>query len=581
MGSMKWFAHVHIANLRALRIAREQRDRPRLIEFRTFQHKELSMKQRVATVLLWMFTIALPTAASAQHGDHGVMSPDQIGTASVKFETSCAPAVKDDFNKAVALLHSFWFPESSKTFNAVLAKDPNCAMAHWGVALSTWGNPFGGLKNAKTIETMRISIETAKKTGSPTPRERAYIDAVATLLTSTDPGTHPTRIAAYEAAMGKLVADNPDDVEGRIFYALAVTQAAVPSDKTYAKNRQAAEILEPLFQNMPTHPGLAHSIIHAYDVPPLAPKALDAARKYASLAPAVPHALHMPSHTFTRVGLWKESIDTNRRSAEAARKSSGPGEELHALDYQTYAYLQLAQDKAAKDVVDRTLAIVGVPQAAGSVSAGAGGFAAAAIPARYALERGAWADASQLTVREGNTPFAEAMTHFARALGAARSGKPADATPAIERLAVLRDTLREMKDPYWTEQVDIQRRVALAWQTYAQGNNNEGLAQMSAAADAEDATDKAAISPGPLAPARELYGEMLLDAGKAKEALVAFEATMKKEPNRFRGLYGAAQAAAAAGDKAKATIYYKQLLDLASEGDADRPELQQARKFAR
>jgi tetratricopeptide (TPR) repeat protein len=186
-----------------------------------------------------------------------------------------------------------------------------------------------------------------------------------------------------------------------------------------------------------------------------------------------------------------------------------------------------------------------------------------------------------LTVREGNTPFAEAMTHFARALGAARSGKPADATPAIERLAVLRDTLGEMKDPYWTEQVDIQRRVALAWQTYAQGNNNEGLAQMSAAADAEDATDKAAISPGPLAPARELYGEMLLDAGKANEALVAFEATMKKEPNRFRGLYGAAQAAAAAGDKAKATIYYKQLLDLASEGDADRPELQQARKFAR
>src|SRR5687768_4285175 len=273
--------HLHIADLRALRIARERRDRPRFIEFRTFQHKELSMRQRVATVLLWMFTIALPTAASAQHGDHEAMSPDQIGTASVKFETSCAPAVKDDFNKAVALLHSFWFPESSKTFNAVLAKDPNCAMAHWGVALSTWGNPFGGLKNAKTIETMRISIETAKKTGSPTPRERAYIDAVATLLTSTDRGTHATRIAAYEAAMGKLVADNPDDVEGRIFDALAVTQAAaVPSDKNYAKNRQAAEILEPLFQNMPTHPGLAHYIIHAYDVPALAPKALDAARKY-------------------------------------------------------------------------------------------------------------------------------------------------------------------------------------------------------------------------------------------------------------------------------------------------------------
>jgi tetratricopeptide (TPR) repeat protein len=287
----------------------------------------------------------------------------------------------------------------------------------------------------------------------------------------------------------------------------------------------------------------------------------------------------MPSHTFTRVGSWKESIETNRRSAEAARKSSGVGEELHALDYQTYAYLQLAQDSAAKKVVDQTLAIVGVPQPAGAVSAGAGGFAAAAIPARYALERGAWADAAQLSVREGNVPYAEAITHFARALGAARSGNPAAATPAIERLAVLRDTLRDMKDAYWTEQVDIQRRVALAWQTYAAGRKEEGLAQMRAAADAEDATDKAAVSPGPLAPARELYGEMLLDAGRPKEAIGAFEATMKKEPNRFRGLFGAARAAEAAGDKGKATTYYKQLLELAKEADAERAEIAQAKKF--
>jgi tetratricopeptide (TPR) repeat protein len=365
-----------------------------------------------------------------------------------------------------------------------------------------------------------------------------------------------------------------------MFYALAVTQAASPFDKTYKKQIEAAAILEPLFAEMPTHPGLAHYIIHAYDAPPLAPKALEAARRYASLAPAIPHALHMPSHTFTRVGYWKESIETNRRSAEAARKSSGLGEELHALDYQTYAYLQLGQDKAAKTVVDHALGIVSDPGAAGAASAGAGAYAAAAIPARYALERGAWADAAGLPVRPFTTPYAEAIQHFARAIGAARSGNPAAATADIARLAELRGKLESMKDPYWTEQVDIQRRIALAWQTFAQGQKDEGVRLMREAADAEDATDKAAVSPGPLAPARELLGYMLLEANQPKDALVAFEATMKKEPNRFRGTYGAAKAAAAAGDRAKAATYYGQLLAIAKEADTDRPELLEARKTA-
>jgi tetratricopeptide (TPR) repeat protein len=535
--------------------------------------------KRIVTVLLCICTIALPGAARAQHEGHGAVSPDQIGSASVKFETSCAPAVKDDFNNAVALLHSFWFPEAVKMFNGILAKDSNCAMAHWGIALANWGNPFAGLKNAKTIETTKMAIDKAKTTGSPTRRERAYIDAVATLVTSTDPTTHAARIAAYDAAMAKVSGDNPSDTEARIFYALAVNQAAVPTDKTYAKNIEAAKILEPLFQKMPTHPGLAHYIIHAYDVPPLAPKALDAARKYASLAPAIPHALHMPSHTFTRVGSWKESIDTNRRSAEAARKNNGPGEELHALDYQTYAYLQIAQDKAAKTTVDHALSVVGGAEGAAAGAAGAGAYAVAAIPARYALERGAWSEAAALELRSANTPYTEAITHFARALGAARSGNAGAATADIEQLAVRRDKMQSMKDPYWTEIVDIQRRVALAWQTYAQGNKEEGLKQMAAAANAEDATDKSAVSPGPLAPARELYGEMLLDAGKAKEALTAFEMTMKKEPNRFRGIYGAARAAETAGDKAKAREYYRKLLDIAKDADTERTELQRAKKF--
>ncbi len=524
--------------------------------------------------------IACAPGALAQHDEHGAMPPDAIGSASVKFQTSCAATVKDEFNKGVALLHSFWFPEAIKTFDGILARDPSCAMAHWGVALSNWGNPFAGLKQGRPIELTKASIDKAQATGSPTPRERGYIQAVAQLVSASDPGSHAARIGAYETAMEQVSRDNPADTEARIFYALAVAQTASPADKTYAKNLKAAGILEPLFQTMPTHPGLAHYIIHAYDAPPLAEKALVAARKYASLAPAIPHALHMPSHTFTRVGSWNESIETNRRSAEAARKSSGgAGEELHALDYQTYAYLQIGQDTAAKAVVDHALAVVGGAEGAAAGAAGAGAFAVAAIPARYALERGAWAEAAALPARSANTPFTEAITHFARAVGAARSGNPAAATADIEQLAALRDKLRDAKDGYWTEQVDIQRRVAIAWQTLAQGRKDEAIAQLSAAADAEDATDKSAISPGPLAPARELFGYMLLEAGKPNEALAAFEATMKKEPNRFRGLYGGASAAAAAGDRAKAAAYYRRLLDVAKAADSERPELVQAKMF--
>jgi hypothetical protein len=464
-------------------------------------------------------------------------------------------------------------------FNEIAKKDPGCAMAHWGLALAAWGNPFGGLKNAKVVEMTRQVIERAKTTGSPTPRERAFIDAVATLTTDSTPGTHGARIAAYEAAMAKVVQDNPADDEAKMFYALAINQTASPNDKTYSKQLQAAGILEPLFKKMPEHPGLAHYIIHAYDAPPLAERALVAARRYASLAPAVPHALHMPSHTFTRVGSWKESIETNRRSAEAARKDNGPGEELHALDYQAYAYLQLAQDRAAKSVLDRALAVVGGAEGMAAGAAGAGAYAIAAIPARYALERGAWAEAAALPARPANTPFTEAITHYARAVGAARSGNPDAAAADIAKLEELRAKMQSMQDAYWTEQLSIQRRVALAWVAFAQGRKDAALSDLSAAADAEDATDKSAISPGPLAPAREQYGFMLLEANRPKEALVAFEATMKKEPNRFRSTYGGARAAELAGDKAKATTFYRQLLELAKEADTERPEIAAARKY--
>ncbi len=523
--------------------------------------------------------LALPAAGSAQH-EHASPGADQVGSDNVSFLTSCAPALRQDFNRAVALLHSFWFAQAAAGFDGVAAKDPACAIAHWGVALSRWGNPFAGLRSPQQIELGRAAIERARKTGAPTPRERAYIEAAAALFTSGDAATQRARTVAYEQAMERLVREFPGDMEARIFYALAMNQTAPASDKQYSQQLKAAGILEPLFKEHPKHPGLAHYIIHAYDHPPLADKALAAARSYASLAPSVPHALHMPSHTFTRVGLWKESIDTNRRSAEAARKDNATAEELHAMDYQTYAYLQIARDGDARRMTDeaRTAFARLDANSAGAAAPGvAGVYAAAAIPARYALERGAWTEAAALQVRQTAFPHTDAITHFARAIGAARSGTPRAAAADVERLGALRDALQTMKDAYWAEQVDIQRQIAIAWITFAEGDKPRGIELLRQAAAAEDATDKSAVSPGPLAPARELLGYMLLEADRPADALVEFEATIKKEPNRFRGLSGGARAAEAAGQRARAIALYTQLLQVASEPNTERPELQHAR----
>jgi hypothetical protein len=454
-------------------------------------------------------------------------------------------------------------------------------MAYWGIALTHWGNPFAGLRSAQAIAAGKAAIEKGQTTGSPTPREKGYIDAVAGLFSSADPGTQRARVLAYEKATEVVAAQNPNDIEARIFWALAITQTALPTDKSYAQNLRSAEILEPLYKKMPNHPGLAHYIIHTYDLPALADKALPAARAYAEIAPAVPHALHMPSHTFTRVGLWKESVATNIKSAAEAEKTGGIGEGLHAMDYETYAYLQMAQDAQAKAVLDHAMT---ASAAAPGPGAGGGGntFAVAAIPARYAMERLQWADAMALTVRPApTTPYTEAMTHFARAIGAARAGKPAEATADIDRLKAIHDRELELKDAYWAEQVDIQRRVAEAWVAYASGRKDEGISLLGAAADAEDLTDKSAVTPGPLAPARELYGFMLLESGRAKDALAAFEAVTKKEPNRFLALYGAGKAAEATKQPAKAKGYYREIVKICADAASDRPELVYARKMAK
>ncbi len=528
--------------------------------------------------------LAMPAWAQTEQHDHA-SKPGAVKAGTVDFATSCSPAVKDEFNLAVAELHSFWFPEARSLFQGAAKKDPACAIAHWGVALTYWGNPFAGQRSAQTIANGKAAIEKAQSTGTPTAREKGFIDAVAGLFSSADVTTQRARVVAYEGATELVASQNRSDVEARIFWALAIAQTALPTDKTFAQNLKAAEILEPLYKKMPNHPGLAHYIIHAYDVPALAAKALPAARAYADIAPSVPHALHMPSHTFTRVGEWKESVATNIRSAgEADKSSTDEAQGLHARDYMTYAYLQMGMDMQAKALMENA-AMVAQKAAAAPAAADAGPshtFALAATPARYAMERSQWSEATMLKPYPApNTPYTEAITHFARAIGFARSGKPAEAAADIARLIALRDREIEMKDAYWTEQVDIQRRGAEAWVMFAEGKKAEAIAAMSAVADAEDKTDKAAVTPGPLAPAREMYGFMLLEAGRAKEALVAFEAVTKKEPNRFLALYGAGKAAEATKQRTKARGYYRQIVEIGKDAGTERPELQYARKMAK
>jgi hypothetical protein len=531
-------------------------------------------------VALAMLSSAASSRAQDQH-QHGGTEPERLGT--VHFETSCKADVRTEFDRGVALLHSFWFVASLKSFETVAAADPSCGMAWWGAALSYWGNPFVALRAPKVLEDGKAAIDKGLAAGAATERERAYIAAVAELYRDVATRDHRTRTLAYEKAMQAIAEKYPADTEAATFYALSLDQTALPTDKTYANQLKAAAILEKLFKTQPDHPGLAHYIIHTYDTPALAPKGLEAARRYATIAPSAPHALHMPSHTFTRVGSWRESIDANIKSADAAARDNALSEVLHALDYETYAYLQLAQDQGAHKIVESLddVARRFDPTKMGNAAPGlAGDFALAAMPARYALERAAWREAAALTPRATAFPFVAAMTHYARALGAARTGDAAAARKEAEKLGELRAAAEATKDAYWTEQVEIQRQVASAWATWAEGRKDEALRALASAADREDATDKSAVTPGPLKPARELLGEMLLAANRPADALVAFEATVKKEPNRFWGVYGAGRAAELAGNRDKASGYYTELVNLCRDADSPlRAELSAARAF--
>jgi len=530
-------------------------------------------------VLFLMF----PSSVYAQDHDHAT-SAEKLGT--VHFTTSCSAAAQLPFNRAVALLHSFEFREAIEGFGATIVADRSCAIAEWGIALSQWSNPFAaGIRPAGPLQQGRAAVERARAIGARTARERAYVDAVARLYDDFEKTSQTDRLRAYREAMSKVAAAYPADSEASIFYALSLAAAASPADKTYADQLKAGTILERLIVRQPDHPGLAHYIIHAYDVPPLANRALDAARRYAKIAPSAAHALHMPSHTFTRLGYWQDSIETNVASGEVAKRAGSVAEELHAMDYRTYAYLQTSQDRDAKGMLDALPEVASRfnPDAIGSAAPGSAGiFALAAIPARYALERGAWAEAAKLEPHPSKFPYTEAVTYFARAIGGARIGDAAIVRASIEALQHIHDQLAQAGEGYWAEQTEIQRRAASAWLALAERRNVDALAEMRAVATLEDNTDKSAVTPGPLAPARELLGEMLLEMKEPAQARKEFEATMKKEPNRFRAVYGAARAASLMGDHAAARQYYAQLLKIAERGDRPgRPELVEARQAAR
>jgi tetratricopeptide (TPR) repeat protein len=511
---------------------------------------------------------------------------ERLGT--VRFATSCAPAVQPQFDRAVALLHSFHLDAAVSAFTDVAAADPACGMAHWGVAMAWLGNPLAGPPSARGLKEGGAAVEKAKAAGAKTDREREYIAAIEILYKDADRVDHRTRAQAYARAMEQIAARYPADREAAVFHALALNITLDPNDKTYANQLKAAAILEKVFAEQPEHPGVAHYLIHSYDFPPIAAKGLPAAKRYASIAPSAPHALHMPSHIFTRVGSWQESIETNRASAKAAADTLAAGgsqtglrsyEGLHAYDYMMYGFLQLGRDREARALLEEVTATRKL-----NVDHFAGAFALAAIPARYALERGRWGEASTLTPTPSDLawsrfPQAESIVWFARGLGAARSGNPARARQDLARIEVLRDTMTAAKSLYWAHQSEVQRLAVAAWIARAEGRKEEAVSLMRASAEAEDATEKHPVTPGSIKPARELLGEMLVELGQPAEALKEFEASHRVEPNRFQGLYGAARAAELAGDRARARTYYGRLLTLGKGGDADRPELKQAQSF--
>jgi tetratricopeptide (TPR) repeat protein len=513
---------------------------------------------RVVAVVAGLSLIVV--SAGAQEHQHP--AGEKLGT--VHFPTSCAPAAAVDFDRAIALLHSFEFGGAIRGFNAVIASDPNCAMAHWGIALARWGNPM--VANQRTPAALDAGRQSARAAAGlkskASPREQAFIDAVARLYESYESVPQSARVVAYEKAMADVATQFIGDTEASVFYAIALVASAPPTDKTYANQLRAGSMLESMWARQPEHPGLAHYIIHAYDVPALAPQAKAAAERYSGIAPSAPHALHMPSHTFTRVGMWNESVETNLKSAAAAKRDSSVGEQLHAMDYAVYAYLQMRKDAEAKKMMDMLPSVVpgyDVNAIRGAASGASGMFAVAAIPARYAIERREWREAAAIQPKTSQHFHTDAISWFAQALGAAHTGDRPKARAAIDTLKLLSERLKAANEPYWAEQVAIQTLEARAALYVAEGALPAALESMGEAVKREDATEKAAVTPGPIVPAHEMLGDMYFEMKRYRDALAEYAESMKKEPGRFRSLYGAMKAAQAIGDRKLQADYAAQI----------------------
>lgn len=517
-------------------------------------------------VKLSLFSLVLSISALGQHSSHALGKVD--------FKNSCSPAIQESFQRSVAMLHSFRYVETEKSFREVLLKDPSCAIANWGIAAILMSNPLAGVgPSPEWAARAKAAVEEGRKVGAKTERERDYIEAVAAYWEDWANRPEKTRQLNRAKAFENLAAKYPDDDEAQIFYALYLAGTQSLADQTYSAYLAAARILEKQFEKHPNHPGAAHYLIHSYDAPPIASKGLAAARRYAGIAPAAPHALHMPSHIFTRVGYWKDSVATNTRSAAAAKKDGEFEEQLHAMDYMTYANLQMARDAEAKRVVDESSSLTEF-----NTLRFVGPYARAAMPARYALERSDWKMAMTLEPNVSAFPFTEALTRFARGLGAARTGNVEMAEKEIKELARLRDVLKAAKNDYWATEVEVNRLGVAAWTELSQGKKDDALSLMQTAADTEDKNEKHIVTPGRLLPARELLGEMLLALNRPADALNEFETSQTREPNRFRGYYGAAVAAEKSGDKVKARLYYSKLIELADKS-SERTELKSARAF--
>ena len=511
-------------------------------------------------------------AAGAAVADDGDKQSGSLGK--VKFQNSCSPAVQAKLQRGVAMLHSFYYTAAEKAFEEVAAEDSRCAIAAWGFASILMSNPLAGQgASPKDAPRAQAAIDKGRQMNAKTQRERDYLEAVAAYYEDFANRTERERQLARARAYEALAAKYPKDDEAQIFYALYLAGTQLQSDQTYAAYLKAAGILDKQFKKYPRHPGVAHYLIHSHDAPPIAQKGVPAARRYARIAPDAPHALHMPSHVFTRVGEWRDSAATNRRSATVALKSNEPDEACHALDYMTYAYLQMARDGDARKAIDEA-------QQVKNFNAGrfVAPYALSAMPARYAVERGDWRAAAQLEPRQDKFPHTVAMTHFARALGAARSGDPASAQKDIERLSALGEALKTAKNGYWAAEVEVMRLASLAWTALAQNRTDEALETMRRAADLEDKSEKHIVTPARMLPARELLGDLLMELKRPAEALKEYEASQKREPNRFRGYYGAGLAASQAGDRAKAKQHFSRLVQLAGKGEP-RPEVAAARSW--